>query len=251
MVAARKEFPARARQLGQNSRGTGSEVSLCVAAYEQLTAQGVPARVVSMPSWELCEAQPEEYRHAVLPPAITARQVAVEAAAQFGWDRYLGPTGRFVGMHGYGANRRAAPASNTSALRPSTCWRRQKRCWGREYYISVRKLPFQTIRWTPTLIANSTIQRIDSICTRSVPIGRRSGRRPRKVNARRQNAGLVKRWNHAFSSCGVATSVIGVSLFTYLPSRGMPHCCAAARNGSSSVASGSCRRRASSKYAAS
>jgi transketolase len=87
--------------------GTGSEVSLCVAAYEQLTAQGVPARVVSMPSWELFEAQSEEYRHAVLPPAITAR-VAVEAAAQFGWDRYIGPTGRFVGMHGYGAS---APGS--------------------------------------------------------------------------------------------------------------------------------------------
>ena len=87
--------------------GTGSEVSLCVAAYEQLTAQGVPARVVSMPSWELFEAQPEEYRHSVLPPAITAR-VAVEAAAQFGWDRYIGPTGRFVGMHSYGAS---APGS--------------------------------------------------------------------------------------------------------------------------------------------
>jgi transketolase len=83
--------------------GTGSEVSLCVAAYEQLTAQGIAARVVSMPSWELFEAQPEEYRHSVLPPAITAR-VAVEAAAQFGWDRYIGPTGRFVGMHSYGAS---------------------------------------------------------------------------------------------------------------------------------------------------
>jgi transketolase len=83
--------------------GTGSEVSLCVAAYEQLTAQGIAARVVSMPSWELFEAQPEEYRHSVLPPSITAR-VAVEAAAQFGWDRYIGPTGRFVGMHSYGAS---------------------------------------------------------------------------------------------------------------------------------------------------
>ncbi len=87
--------------------GTGSEVSLCVAAYEQLTAQGIPARVVSMPSWELFEMQPEEYRHSVLPPAITAR-VGVEAAAQFGWDRYIGLTGRFVGMHSYGAS---APGS--------------------------------------------------------------------------------------------------------------------------------------------
>ena len=76
---------------------------LCVAAYEQLTSQGIAARVVSMPSWELFEAQPEEYRHSVLPPSITAR-VAVEAAGQFGWDRYIGPTGRFVGMHSYGAS---------------------------------------------------------------------------------------------------------------------------------------------------
>ena len=87
--------------------GTGSEVSLCVAAYEQLTAQGIAARVVSMPSWELFEMQPDENRQSVLPRLITA-WVAVEAAAQFGWDRYIGPTGRFVGMQSYGAS---APGS--------------------------------------------------------------------------------------------------------------------------------------------
>jgi transketolase len=83
--------------------GTGSEVSLCVSAQEQLASQGIPARVVSMPSWELFEMQSEDYRHDVLPPTITAR-VAVEAAARFGWDRYIGITGRFVGMSSYGAS---------------------------------------------------------------------------------------------------------------------------------------------------
>jgi transketolase len=82
---------------------TGSEVALCVQAYEQLTAEGVKARVVSMPSWEIFDQQPEEYRHAVLPPAVTAR-VAVEQAAAFGWCRYLGPHGDMIGMHAFGAS---------------------------------------------------------------------------------------------------------------------------------------------------
>jgi transketolase len=83
--------------------GTGSEVSLCVQAYEQLTAEGVKARVVSMPSWELFERQPREYREAVLPPAVTAR-VSVEQASVLGWDRYVGPHGRTIGMHTFGAS---------------------------------------------------------------------------------------------------------------------------------------------------
>ena len=83
--------------------GTGSEVSLCVEAYEKLTADGIKARVVSMPSWELFEEQTEEYRNSVLPPDVTAR-VAVEAAAKFGWERYLGLRGKFVGMQGFGAS---------------------------------------------------------------------------------------------------------------------------------------------------
>ena len=69
--------------------GTGSEVSLCVEAYEQLAAEGIAARVVSLPSWELFEAQPAEYRDSVLPPAVTAR-VAVEAGVEQGWQKYLG-----------------------------------------------------------------------------------------------------------------------------------------------------------------
>lgn len=85
---------------------SGSELSLAVEAYEQLTADGVAARVVSMPSWELFEDQDAAYRNEVLPTEVTAR-VAVEAGVRQGWDRYLGPAGEFVGMTGYGAS---APA---------------------------------------------------------------------------------------------------------------------------------------------
>jgi transketolase len=83
--------------------GTGSEVSLCVGAYEHLTADGVRTRVVSMPSWELFERQPETYRESVLPPAITAR-VAVEQASTFGWAAYVGPLGAVIGMKTFGAS---------------------------------------------------------------------------------------------------------------------------------------------------
>ncbi|GBQ26327.1 transketolase [Acetobacter estunensis NRIC 0472] len=86
---------------------TGSELSLAVEAYEKLTAEGVAARVVSMPSWELFEEQPQSYRDEVLPPSVTAR-VAVEAASPIGWHRYVGLTGEVVCMHGFGAS---APAS--------------------------------------------------------------------------------------------------------------------------------------------
>lgn len=83
--------------------GTGSEVSLCVAAYEQLAAASVRARVVSMPSWELFEQQDDDYRDGVLPPDILAR-VAVEQASTFGWDRYVGRGGAIIGMHTFGAS---------------------------------------------------------------------------------------------------------------------------------------------------
>ncbi len=82
---------------------TGSEVGLIVAAYEELEREGVRVRIVSMPSWELFERQPTEYREAVLPPGVTAR-VAVEQASVFGWDRYVGPTGEIVGMRTFGAS---------------------------------------------------------------------------------------------------------------------------------------------------
>ena len=83
--------------------GTGSEVSLCVAAHEQLVAAGVKSRVVSMPSWELFEEQDAAYRDAVLPPAITAR-VVVEQASNFGWERYVGRTGAMIAMRTFGAS---------------------------------------------------------------------------------------------------------------------------------------------------
>jgi transketolase len=83
--------------------GTGSEVSLCVEAYEKLKAEGVKARVVSMPSWEIFEQQDAAYKESVLPSNVTAR-VSVEMAATFGWARYTGLKGRNVGMHRFGAS---------------------------------------------------------------------------------------------------------------------------------------------------
>ncbi|MBI2229959.1 MAG: transketolase [Deltaproteobacteria bacterium] len=81
---------------------SGSEVSLCVAAYEQLKVDGIKARVVSMPSWELFEHQSQEYRDSVIPPQIRAR-VSIEQAATFGWERYVGPMGRMIGMKTFGS----------------------------------------------------------------------------------------------------------------------------------------------------
>ena len=83
--------------------GTGSEVALCVTAHEKLTAEGAKVRVVSMPSWELFEHQPQSYRDSVLPPNVTAR-VAVEQASTFGWERYVGLTGAVIGMKTFGAS---------------------------------------------------------------------------------------------------------------------------------------------------
>jgi transketolase len=82
---------------------TGSEVSLCVTAYEQLKSEGIKARVVSMPSWGIFEAQSDEYKKQVLPPTVKAR-VSVEAAATLGWSQYVGPTGKIIGMRRFGAS---------------------------------------------------------------------------------------------------------------------------------------------------
>ena len=83
--------------------GTGSEVSICVDAYEKLTAEGVKARVVSMPSWDIFEHQDKEYREQVLPPNVRAR-IAVEQASTFGWAQYVGTDGVVIGMHTFGAS---------------------------------------------------------------------------------------------------------------------------------------------------
>jgi transketolase len=82
---------------------TGSEVPLAVDAYERLKADGVKARVVSMPSWETFEEQDESYRRSVLPPEVTAR-VSVELGGTFGWERYVGQTGAKIGMKSFGAS---------------------------------------------------------------------------------------------------------------------------------------------------
>ncbi len=82
---------------------TGSEVSLAVEAHEKLLAEGIRSRVVSMPSWDLFEHQPQAYRDGVLPPNVKAR-VAVEQASTFGWERYVGTEGRVIGMKTFGAS---------------------------------------------------------------------------------------------------------------------------------------------------
>ena len=82
---------------------SGSEVSLCVDAHEELLAEGIRSRVVSMPSWDIFEHQTQAYRDSVLPPDVTAR-VAVEQASTFGWERYVGRSGRIIGMKTFGAS---------------------------------------------------------------------------------------------------------------------------------------------------
>jgi transketolase len=83
--------------------GTGSEMALCLEAHEKLRAEGIKARVVSMPSWELFDDQSQEYRDNVLPPAVRAR-VSVEQASTFGWAKYVGDTGQSIGMRSFGAS---------------------------------------------------------------------------------------------------------------------------------------------------
>ena len=83
--------------------GTGSELSLCVDAYEKLKAEGIKARVVSMPCWKIFDEQDAAYKESVLPSDVTAR-VSVEMAATFGWERYTGSKGRNIGMHSFGAS---------------------------------------------------------------------------------------------------------------------------------------------------
>jgi len=82
---------------------SGSEVSLVVEAHEKLLAEGTRSRVVSMPSWEIFDEQTQEYRDSVLPPSVKAR-LAVEQASTFGWERYVGSSGRVIGMTTFGAS---------------------------------------------------------------------------------------------------------------------------------------------------
>ena len=83
--------------------GTGTELQHCVAAYEKLKAEGIKARVVSMPCWEIFDQQDAAYKESVLPAAVTAR-VSIEMGATLGWDRYVGAEGKMIGMHSFGAS---------------------------------------------------------------------------------------------------------------------------------------------------
>jgi transketolase len=83
--------------------GTGSEVSLVIEAHEELASRGIRSRVVSMPSWDIFEHQPQSYRDSVLPPKVTAR-IAVEQGSTLGWERYVGAGGRVIGMKTFGAS---------------------------------------------------------------------------------------------------------------------------------------------------
>jgi transketolase len=82
---------------------SGSEVSVAVDAHEKLLVEGIRSRVVSMPSWDIFEHQTQQYRDSVLPPKVGAR-VAIEQASTFGWERYVGPSGRVIGMTTFGAS---------------------------------------------------------------------------------------------------------------------------------------------------
>jgi transketolase len=104
----------------------GSEVAIALQARETLEAQGVPTAVVSMPCWELFDAQDAAYRADVLPTG--GARVAVEAAVRFGWDRYLGERGGFIGMAGFGASGPADELYRHFGIVPSAVVAEAKRC---------------------------------------------------------------------------------------------------------------------------
>ncbi len=109
---------------------TGSEVALCVQVAEVLANEGVRARVVSMPCWELFELQDTAYREAVLPAAITAR-VAVEQASTFGWERYVGSAGQIIGMRTFGASAPLASLQKKFGFEPDQVAAAARRLLGR------------------------------------------------------------------------------------------------------------------------
>jgi transketolase len=110
--------------------GTGAEVHVALAAADALAADGVRARVVSMPSWELFAAQPQSYRDQVLPPALAAR-VSIEAGATFGWERWLGGGGAAIGVDKYGASAPAKVLFEKYGLTPAAVAGRVKSLLGR------------------------------------------------------------------------------------------------------------------------
>jgi transketolase len=110
--------------------GTGSELSLCLDAAAALTAEGIKARVVSLPSWDLFAEQDSAYRESVLPAAVTAR-VACEAACGFGWEKWLGDKGIFVGMNSFGASAPAGKLYEHFGITAAAITAAAKRAMGR------------------------------------------------------------------------------------------------------------------------
>ena len=109
---------------------TGSEVSLALEAHRQLASEGIRSRVVSMPSWELFEQQPRTYRDTVLPPSVRAR-VSIEAAAPFGWERYVGLEGAIIGVADFGASAPGAVVMREFGFTPEHVVETAKRILGR------------------------------------------------------------------------------------------------------------------------
>jgi transketolase len=105
---------------------TGSEVQVCLQAYERLTKEGIAARVVSMPSWDIFELQDDAYKDAVLPPEVDAR-VAVEQGATLGWDRYVGRSGEKIVMHTFGASAPIRDLQNKFGFTPECVYEAAKR----------------------------------------------------------------------------------------------------------------------------
>jgi transketolase len=110
---------------------SGSEVILAVEAHEELLAEGIRSRVVSMPSWEIFEQQTEEYRNSVLPPKVKAR-VAIEQASTLGWERYVGPTGHVIGMKTFGASAPLKELQRKFGFEPDQVVAAAKKQLGRE-----------------------------------------------------------------------------------------------------------------------
>ncbi|GLU32049.1 transketolase [Trinickia caryophylli] len=104
---------------------TGSEVPVCIDAYERLTREGIAARVISMPSWDIFERQDDAYKDHVLPPEVEAR-VAVEQAATIGWDRYVGRTGAKIVMHTFGASAPMRDLQNKFGFTPECVYEAAK-----------------------------------------------------------------------------------------------------------------------------
>jgi transketolase len=109
---------------------SGSEVSVAVEAHEKLAAEGIASRVVSMPSWDLFEKQPQAYRDEVIPPAVSVR-VAIEAASPFGWERYVGPTGAVLGLNRFGASAPYKVLAEKFGFTPADVIRRAKELLGK------------------------------------------------------------------------------------------------------------------------